>query len=230
MERICTDTLHFLSSAPIKREGVVRVGQCPRFPLSPIDTAPDSGYTEFQRGDSIMKDTILSVIRLIATPVLLMVLGLILLIHPDSASALVAQILGWVLLIAGVVFAVSAIAGHFDTVGKVLSAVCCFAVGAWLLRNPLMLAAGLGRLAGILLVVRGVQDILNASRYHYGILPAVITTVLGAVLIALPMATSRFVMSLCGLLVLIVGVAILVDRLKDRRHKEPSESDIIDAL
>ena len=43
-----------------------------------------------------MKDTILSVIRLIATPVLLMVLGLILLIHPDSASALVAQILGWV--------------------------------------------------------------------------------------------------------------------------------------
>ena len=211
-------------------EGVVRVRQHPRFPLSPIDTATDSGYTELQRGDSIMKDTILSVIRLIATPVLLMVLGLILLIHPDSASALVAQILGWGLLIAGVVFAVSAIAGHFDTVGKVLSAVCCFAVGAWLLRNPLMLAAGLGRLAGILLVVRGVQDILNASRYHYGILPAVITTVLGAVLIALPMATSRFVMSLCGLLVLIVGVAILVDRLKNRRPKEPSESDIIDAL
>ena len=171
-----------------------------------------------------MKDTILSVIRLIATPVLLMVLGLILLIHPDSASALVAQILGWVLVIAGVVFAVSAVAGHFDTLGKVLSAVCCFAVGAWLLRNPLMLAAGLGRLAGILLVVRGIQDILNAGRYHYGILPAVITTVLGAVL------TSRVVISLCGLLVLIVGVAILVDRLRNRRPKEPSESDIIDAL
>ena len=166
-----------------------------------------------------MKDTILSVLRLIATPVLLMVLGLILLIHPDSASALVAQILGWVLVIAGVVFAVSAVAGHFDTLGKVLSAVCCFAVGA-----------GLGRLAGILLVVRGIQDILNAGRYHYGILPAVITTVLGAVLIALPMTTSRVVISLCGLLVLIVGVAILVDRLRNRRPKEPSESDIIDAL
>ena len=96
--------------------------------------------------------------------------------------------------------------------------------------SALMLAAGLGRLAGILLVVRGIQDILNASRYHYGILPAVITTVLGAVLIALPMTTSRVVISLCGLLVLIVGVAILVDRLKNRRPKEPSESDIIDAL
>ena len=37
-------------------------------------------------------------------------------------------------------------------------------------------------------------------------------------------------MSLCGLLVLIVGVAILVDRLRNRRPKEPAESDIIDAL
>ena len=44
------------------------------------------------------------------------------------------------------------------------------------------------------------------------------------------MATSRFVMSLCGLLVLIVGVAILVARLNNRRPKEPAESDIIDAL
>lgn len=177
-----------------------------------------------------MKDKFSSVIRLIATPVLLMVLGLILLIHPDSASALVAQILGWLLLIAGVGFAVSAIAGHFDTVGKVLSAVGCFAVGLWLLRNPLMLAAGLGRLAGILLIVRGIRDILDACQRHYGFLSAIVTTVLGAVLIALPMATSRVAMSLCGLLVLIVGIAILADRLRNHRPKEPDESNIIDAL
>ena len=31
-------------------------------------------------------------------------------------------------------------------------------------------------------------------------------------------------------ILLFVGVAILVDRLKNRRPKEPSESDIIDAL
>ena len=177
-----------------------------------------------------MKDTILSVLRLIATPVLLMVLGLILLIHPDSASALVAQILGWVLVIAGVVFAVSAVAGHFDTLGKVLSAVCCFAVGAWLLRNPLMLAAGLGRLAGILLVVRGIQDILNAGRYHYGILPAVITTVLGAVLIALPMTTSRVVISLCGLLVLIVGMQIGYGVMRRLNTANLSESVSVDTV
>ena len=176
------------------------------------------------------KDNILSLLQLIATPVLLMVLGLILLIHPDSASALAAQILGWVLLAAGVVFAVSAIAGHYGTVGKVLSAVGCFAVGMWLLRNPLLLAAGLGRLAGILLVIRGIRDILDAARRRCGLLSAIVTTVLGAVLIALPMTTSRVVIGLCGLLVLIVGVAILVDRLRTRRLKEPPASNIIDAL
>lgn len=176
------------------------------------------------------KDKFLSLLRLIATPVLLMVLGLILLIHPDSASALAAQILGWVILAAGVCFAVSAIAGHYGTVGKVLSAIGCFAVGVWLLRNPLLLAAGLGRLAGILLVVRGIRDILDAVQRHYGLLAAIVTTVLGAVLIALPMTTSRVAIGLCGLLVLIVGIAILVDRLRTRRLREPPESDIIDAL
>lgn len=177
------------------------------------------------------KNDIVSWLKLLATPVLLMVLGLILVIHPDSASVLAAQILGWVLLAAGVGFGVSAIAGHFGTVGKVLSAIGCFAVGAWLLRNPLMLAAGLGRLVGILLAVRGIRDLLDASQRHMGLLSAVITLLLGLVLIALPMTTSRVVISLCGVLVIAVGAGILVDRVKIRRRlQEPDDPSIIDAL
>lgn len=177
------------------------------------------------------KNDILSWLKLIATPVLLIVLGLILLIHPDSASVLAAQILGWVLLAAAVGFGVSAIAGHFGTVGKVLSAIGCFAVGLWLLRNPLMLAAGLGRLVGILLAVRGVRDLLDAAQWHLGMLSAVTTLLLGIVLIALPMTTSRVVISLCGLLVVAVGLAILADRVRNRRRlQEPDDPNIIDAL
>ena len=177
------------------------------------------------------KNDILDWLKLLATPALLVVLGLILLIHPDSASALAAQILGWMLLAAGVGFGVSAIAVHFGTLGKVLSAIGCFAVGLWLLRNPLLLAAGLGRLVGILLAVRGVRDLLDASRLHFGILPAIITLLLGVVLIALPMTTSRVVISLCGLLVVAVGIAILIERVKNRRRlNEPDDPNIIDAL
>ena len=42
--------------------------------------------------------------------------------------------------------------------------------------------------------------------------------------------TGRPLRMSVDMLVLIVGIAILVDRLKNRRPKEPSESDIIDAL
>ena len=177
------------------------------------------------------KNDILSWLKLIATPVLLMVLGLILLIHPDSASVLAAQILGWALLAAGVGFGVSAVAGHFGTVGKVLSSIGCFAVGLWLLRNPLMLAAGLGRLVGILLAVRGIRDLLDAAQRHFGMLSAIVILLLGVVLIALPMTTSRVVISLCGLLVVAVGAAILADRMRNRRRlQEPDDPNIIDAL
>ena len=218
----------FALLAPLVNEGAGRLPLC----VSPIDTAADSGYTGFQKEVIPMKkNDIVSWLKLLATPVLLMILVLILVIHPDSASVLAAQILGWVLLAAGVGFGVSAIAGHFGTVGKVLSAIGCFAVGAWLLRNPLMLAAALGRLVGILLAVRGIRDLLDASQRHMGLLSAVITLLLGVVLIALPMTTSRVVISLCGVLVIAVGAGILVDRVKIRRRlQEPDDPSIIDAL
>ena len=141
-----------------------------------------------------------SLVRLLASPVALIVLGLVLLFRPDSASALVATILGWCLLAAGIVLAVAAIAVRESTAVKVLGAVACLAMGIWLLKNPLMLAAGIGRLVGIVLII-------------------------------LPMTTSRLVFSLCGLVVLVVGITMLIDRLRFRRLMGGDDDpNIIDAL
>lgn len=165
-----------------------------------------------------------------ASPVALIVLGAVLLLFPDSASVLVAKVLGWGMLIVGIVFAVSAIASPGGTAGKVLCAVVCLAVGGWLVNNPLILAKGVGRFVGILLAIRGVQDIFQ-SVSGQGKLLAVITAALGAVLILLPMTTSRVVFSICGLVVLLIGVAMLVDRIRSRRLMEPGDDPkIIDAL
>lgn len=170
-------------------------------------------------------------IRLLLTPVLLIVLGLILAINPDSASALIARIFGWLLLIAAGGLVVLALVDRIGMVSKVLSACLCLVVGTWLLRNPLMLAAGIGRIAGVLLVVRGVQDILDGARWHRGLLAAVLTIVVGVILIALPMTTSRVVLLLCGIAMIAAGVGMLVFRLNLRRHlKEPDDPNIIDAL
>ena len=111
-----------------------------------------------------------------------------------------------------------------------LGALACLVVGVWLLKNPLLLAAGIGRLVGILLLIRGIQDLLS-SNYGRGKVLSLITALLGLVLILLPMTTSRVVFSLCGLVVLVVGITMLIDRLRLRRLMGGDDDpNIIDAL
>ena len=40
--------------------------------------------------------------RKVLTPVLMVILGIVLVVRPDSASALVGKVLGWVLLVVGI--------------------------------------------------------------------------------------------------------------------------------
>ena len=76
------------------------------------------------------KNDILSLLYQLLFPVLLIVLGAVLLVNPDSASVLVAKILGWVLLLTGVGCGVAALTTHTGTAGKVLSALVCLALGS----------------------------------------------------------------------------------------------------
>ena len=61
-----------------------------------------------------------------------------------------------------------------------------------------------------------------------------VTAIVGVVLVVLPMTTSRLVFSLCGLVVLVTGIAMFLDRLKGRNRLEgpgePEDPNIIDAL
>ena len=55
-------------------------------------------------------------------------------------------------------------------------------------------------------------------------------TVVGIILVVLPMTTSRLVFSLCGVVVLLVGVGMLLDRIRDRKRLKAPKDDIVDAL
>ena len=165
-------------------------------------------------------------------PVLMAVLGLILLLNPDSASALIAKIAGWVLLIA---CGVSAVTSFLDGIrgGRLFFAVAGALVGLWLLGNPLVLASALGRFAGVLLLYRGGRDLWEYRRYAgAGKKPIVgiIAAVLGAVLFFLPLSASRLLFSLVGLVLIAVAVAEIYDRLKFRRLLDDGDPNIIDAL
>lgn len=176
------------------------------------------------------KIDIMRLVNVFGGPVLMAVLGLVLLFNPDSASALIAKIAGWVLLIA---CGISAVASFLDGIrgGRLFFSVAGALVGMWLLGNPLVLASALGRFAGILLLYRGGRDLWEYRQYA-GKAPIVgiVAAVLGAVLFFLPLSASRLLFSLVGLVLIAVAVAEIYDRLKIRRLLDSGDPNIIDAL
>lgn len=177
------------------------------------------------------KQDIISIICQLASPVLLILLGLVLLLHPDSASVMISRLLGWILTLAGIGIGIFTIFNRCNAVGKGILAVGCVCIGGWLLANPLLLAAGIGRILGILITIRGIRDLfLSRQRGHGGIL-SIVTTAVGIVLTVLPLTTSRLVFRVCGVVILLIGIAMLIDRLRDRRYLEDGgDHKIIDAL
>lgn len=176
-----------------------------------------------------MKKTDFShLIRLYAMPALLTVLGAVLLLNPDSAAIVIARILGWVLSVSGAGYGIFAILGSSQkkTV-RTVTAVFCLILGSVLLANPLILARNIGRVLGILLAAEGGQ-ILHK---HSGSSTLGVLTLVGAVVLLLaPMAASRLVFSLCGLILVCIGVAQLLDRTRRKKLQSREKKDIIDAL
>lgn len=164
-------------------------------------------------------------------PVMLILLGLVLTVSPDSASALIARILGWLLGLIAICFGLAALASPQGRTGKVIAAIALAIAGGTLARNPLILAAWFGRFIGILLLVNALSDFFTVR--CLGLRPgfSLISAVIGAVLILLPMTASRLLFSLFGVAVALVGIVMLIARLKGSRYlDEPDDPNIIDAL
>lgn len=167
----------------------------------------------------------------LASPVAVILLGLVLVVCPDTATALVARILGWILTLIGVGFGIAALLDRDHIIRKGITAVGFACAGGWLTANPLVLAAWLGRLLGLLIAARGIRDLMLYSSRGYSRMLALITAAVGAVLVVLPLTTSRLVFSVIGIVVLLLGIGMLLDRLKQMRYlPQGKDSNIIDAL
>ena len=164
-----------------------------------------------------------------ATPVVLIVLGLVLIFCPDTASALISKVVGWGLLMAGIVIAVAMVVDSNWSVSKVLTVLTLVILGRWLMTHPLAWAAWGGRIIGLLLLLRGIRD-FTQSVFTQGRALSVLTAVLGVVLILMPMTASRMVFSLCGVVILAVGGGMLAERVWEKKNGEDDDPNIIDAL
>lgn len=177
------------------------------------------------------KQNVLSFLNLLLIPCLLMLLGLILIVNPDTASALISGILGYILIAGAVFCGIIAIFSSRSKIGKGVFAVALAVAGGWLVNHPLVLAAWAGRFVGVLIILNSLPDMVQACKQGRRILFHLLSCAIGVVLILLPMTTSRLVFSICGGVVLVIGAVMFLDRLRGRRWlTEGEDPNIIDAL
>lgn len=170
-----------------------------------------------------------ALLRQFAMPAVMVLLGAILLLNPDSAAVMIASVIAWILLGCSAFYGVSLLlGGKKHRTSQIITCAVCLILGTALLANPLLLAANLGRFLGLILAVEGFQNLLKHSVSKA---MAILTLAGAAVLLMAPMTASRLVFSLCGLILLVIGAAQIWERLRRRQLKKGNDdSNIIDAL
>ena len=175
-----------------------------------------------------MKNKWFELLNLILAPVLLMVLGIILIVNPDSASALVAKVLAWALILVGTGLGLrNLLDGTGRSVGQIVAAAICLVLGLWLLANPLVLAKSIGRVLGLVVFLQAI-DLRDRGRHMTP--GSLVTAILGLILVLVPMTTSRILFIVLGIVLLVIGVTELVGRLRGRKlldgGKDPNIIDV----
>ena len=165
---------------------------------------------------------------------LLMILcGVILVLKPDTASALLSAVAGWVLIAVGVAALIGGFTGSSG--GSIVTGAVLLLSGAWLHRNPLMIASVLGFVVGFLVLRQGLRAMGDAQRskrnggfWIPGAVLAVLEALVGVRLILSPLSISRLVLSIGGIVLIVIGVCNLIAHYRSIRHI-PEPGGIIDA-
>lgn len=175
------------------------------------------------------KEKFLYLAQQLSVPALVGILGLVLLFSPDTASALIGKVAGIGLLVVGIIYLAEGL-GVKLTPGRDLTiGILCLVGGFWLLRSPLALAAWIGRIAGILFVLRGLDGLREAGQTGLSKTWPLVTTLAGVLLVLSPMITSRVVLKAIGLVLAVVGGLTICNRIRQQKLlDEPEDPNIID--
>lgn len=165
-------------------------------------------------------------------PVLTCVLGLCLIFRPGSLTASIAWVVGILMALAGA----GKLVGFFvdprpqKDFLQLCGAVILLLVGFAIMGKPVTLERQVGRIIGIVLLLQGVRGYVNPYAAHEKA-TAVLSCVAGAFLLVMPLAVSRLVVVICGVVVLLIGAGMVIDLLAgNRNNRNPGGPDIIDAL
>lgn len=166
--------------------------------------------------------------------ILMIVCGALLALSPDSASAMLSVVLGWALIVVGVMLIVGGFLSGREW-GSIVQGGLFLICGSWLHRNPLMIASVLGLVLGVVAVRRGWQGAKNAQRIKRSggmWIPATVLAALelivGVRLILSPLSVSRMVLTLAGIAMAACGAWELLSKYRGQKYI-PDDFHIIDA-
>lgn len=174
------------------------------------------------------KQAILPLLRLLAPSLLTGLLGLVLLLSPDTATALFSRLLGWVFLLVAISDFLSARAGSKQ---PILRTIVLALIGLWTLMNPLSIAKSLGRILGLTFFIWGSGHIRRnrQDKLTPGIVAAGVIALVGIVLFLVPMTVTRLVLNIAGIVIIGISISDGYDRLRGRKRIDGGTNpDIID--
>lgn len=152
-------------------------------------------------------------LKAVSGSLLLVALGVLLIFCPDLGAAAVAVTVGWVLIaVGGVGILVCLLSWPVLGLGTLLLSIAAVGLGIYLLLKPLALASLFGMAAGLYLLLNGLSSLLESlklKKMGLGFLPSLIValllTALGLTLIFAPLTSSRLLMTLLGVGMVVCG-------------------------
>jgi uncharacterized membrane protein HdeD (DUF308 family) len=161
----------------------------------------------------------------IITGVLLAILGICIFMNPGQTLEIVTMLLGWALVIFGAVVLIEALvhkdavdAVPFVTQRRIAIGVCSAVFGLIILLNPRFFVSYIFILLGILVLITGINDCIEASAARRISLPAasrltvlsVLTIVLGILLLVAPFWFASAATAIAGIVLVFDGVSEII--------------------
>lgn len=159
-------------------------------------------------------------------PGLTCALGALLLLHPASITAVLAKSVGFLLALVGAALLVCFFSQNSKDFLKMIAGVVLLPMGFSVIQNPMTLVTRMSRFIGIIVLLYGLRGALDRST-PYGKPINVFACVVGAVLLLMPQAIPNLIFSLCGVVLLLIGLGMILDQKNAGASR--ANDDIVDA-
>ncbi len=172
------------------------------------------------------------------TSILCIAVGVMFCVWPGEILIMLCRIVGAILLIAGAVLIVAALAAHEKTGRfiRLIPGVICLVIGIWIVSKPGTFVVLIPILIGVLLIYHGIKDLIfcfevkkgQGAGWWLGLIFAALTIVLGILLVLHTWLAIEIGMIFVGIVLIYDGVSGLWLNGKASRTAKKYKDDMVD--